>query len=294
MVTTGRVVAVGAIHVDWIVEVPRLPSAGETVVGGQVRRRHGGKGANQAVAAAYAGASVIMVGAVGNDAFADEALASLEEGGVEHAQTLKLEDLSTGVAMIAVDTAGENQIVVTPGAGAQLTAAHISAALAAVAIGPTDVVLVSNELPAEAVTAAVLDSHQVGARVVLNPAPATHLSPRVLAAATVITPNASEVKSLAGGDDVLSAARSLHERTGAAVVVTQGPAGATVVDSVAEDHFGAPACEPLDTVGAGDFFNGTLAARLLAGDTLRAATQAAVAAASESTQWIGSRPPRRS
>ncbi|MCX6467003.1 MAG: PfkB family carbohydrate kinase [Pseudonocardiales bacterium] len=287
----GRVVVTGAVNVDMVVVTPRLPGPGETVVGGGVRTSGGGKGANAAVAAARAGARVVLVGAVGADATGAGALAELRAAGVDTTHVAELADRATGVALIVVDEAGENQIAV--GAGAN---AHVGALPDGVLDG-AGCVLVSTEIPDGAVVAAVRAAVAAGVPCVLNPAPVTAAVPALLDAGAILTPNRGELADLAarlGGvdpADVPGAARALHERSGAAVVVTLGERGALVVDGPGEPaHVPAPAVTAVDTVGAGDTFNGVLAARLADGADLRAAVQAGVTAASLAVQHPGARP----
>lgn len=293
--TRGRVVVVGSINADWIVHVPSLPTPGQTVVGDGLARRHGGKGANQAVAAAGAGAPVIMVGAVGDDVAAEPELADLDAAGVDRSCVLRMPGTPTGIAMIAVDRDGENQITVAPGANASLNGEDVARALAGLALVEDDVVLVCNEVAEEAVAAAILAAHQAGARAVLNPAPPRRLSPGVPEFACLLTPNEAEARALSGKPESLTAALELNAITRSPVIVTCGANGAILVGAPDEDpviNVPAPECRPVDTVGAGDVFNGVLAARIAAGDSLRAATTKAVARATESTQWPGSRPER--
>jgi ribokinase len=292
MTGTGRVVVVGSINADWIVEVPRLPAGGQTVVGDRVEHRHGGKGANQAVAAALAGAEVKMVGAVGDDQLAVGELAALAAAGVDHSWVLRLADVPTGMAMITVDRAGENQITVARGANAALSADQVCDRLRSLKLDERDVVLVSNELESETVSAAIVAGDRAGSRVVLNPAPARPLAAGILTRLSLLTPNEPEAQALAGMTDVIAAARSLAAETHGPVIVTRGAAGASIVSEDVVVHVPAPECAPVDTVGAGDVFNGVLAARLVAGDGVREATVQAVTRASESTRWLGARPPQ--
>jgi ribokinase len=289
----GRVVVVGSINADWVVEVPELPGPGETVVGSAITHGHGGKGANQAVAAARSRAAVAMVGAIGDDQVGDRELAALEAAGIDISQIRRVASATTGVAMIAVDPRGENQIVVAPGANALLDGDDVTSALDAIALGPRDVVLVCNEITSVAVLAAAGEARRTGARLVLNPAPPRPIDQAVLAQIAVLTPNTSEALALSGASDAHEAALTLSALTGAAVIVTAGRAGALLASSPARpiSMIAAPLCEPVDTVGAGDVFNGVLAARLVAGDELPAATELAVTRASESTGWPGARAP---
>ncbi len=280
----ARVVVVGAVNVDLVVEAPRLPGPGETVVGGGMRSSGGGKGANAAVAAARAGADVLLVGAVGDDAHGTEALAELRAAGVDVSGVAVLPGVATGVALIVVDAAGENQIAVGAGANAQV------GELPAGALDGAGCVLVSTEIPDTAVTAAVRAAVAAGVPCVLNPAPVTPAVRDLLGSGAILTPNRSELADLTGGStDVPAAARELRDRSGAPVVVTLGEQGALVVDG-APVLVSAPPVKAVDTVGAGDTFNGVLAARLAAGADLRTAVHVGVMAASLAVQHPGARP----
>ena len=204
----ARVVVVGSINVDLVVVVERLPAAGETVAGGRFAQHGGGKSANQAVAAARLGAAVTFVGAVGHDAMGDEAVAALEAEGIDVSGVARV-DAPTGVALIVVDAAGENQIAVASGANAALTSEHVTteleralgaAAASSAAGGPAagsrrGIVLLGHEVSAAVVAAAARAANAAGWPVVLNPAPARELPDAALA---VLTPNASEAAQLTG------------------------------------------------------------------------------------------------
>jgi ribokinase len=317
-----RVLVVGSINVDLVVSVSRLPSAGETVAGGRFAQFGGGKSANQAVAAARLGASVAFVGAVGRDELGATALAELESEGIDVSGVSRL-DAPTGVALIAVDAAGENQIAVASGANAALTPAHITPPLtahlrtpaaasppAAAASPPTaaaspptaagspatpaasrpapaGVVLLGHEVSPEVVAAAARAANAAGWPVVLNPAPARDLPDARFA---VLTPNASEAAELTGRDDPEAAARALVERTGAAVLVTLGGAGALLLEpGGSPERLPAAKVDVVDTTGAGDTVNGALAAELARGVALPDAARFALAAAALSTIAPGAR-----
>lgn len=279
----------GAVNVDLVVAASRLPGPGETVVGDGVRRFGGGKGANAAVAAARAGAAVALVGAVGSDDHGAGALDELRADGVDTSAVAVLDGVATGVALIVVDPAGENQIAVGAGANAAVPVGAVTAAVRGAVVG---CVLVSTEIPGEAVAAAVR-----AARVpcVLNPAPVLDEVVGLLDAGPVLTPNRSECLDLAARlgaatGDVVTAARRIQRRSGAPVVVTLGGEGVLVLLPGAE-----PATVPArparvrDTTGAGDTFNGVLAARLAAGDGFVGAVRTAVVAASLSVTRVGAR-----
>jgi ribokinase len=274
------VYVVGSVNVDLVVTAPSLPGPGETVVGGSFERHGGGKSANQAVAAARRGARVRMIAAVGDDDLGAEALALLEAEGVDVTGVQRLEGEATGVALIVVDAAGENQIAVASGANAALDAAFVERALDAATTG---VALLGLEVPDAPVLAAARAARAAGLALVLNPAPARPLPDELLALSPVLTPNRSESSALAGEDDPEAAARALAARTGAPVVVTLGRDGALVVDGDAVERVPAPRVQALDTTGAGDAFNGALACELAGGAALDDAVRDAIAVASEAT-----------
>jgi ribokinase len=295
------VVVVGSINADLVVVTERLPAPGETVSGGRFARHGGGKGANQAVAAARLGASVAIVGAVGEDELGDAALRELDGDGVDVSAVARLVE-PTGVALIVVDAHGENQIAVASGANAAVTAGHVREALprvlAAAAAGghPTGgVVLLGHEVPDEVVIAGAEAAAAAGWTAILNPAPAREIPEPVLAAAPILTPNASEAAQLTGQEDPEAAARALRECTGAPVLITLGARGALLLDGE-PTRLAAPRVDVVDTTGAGDTVNGALAAELAAGRPLADAARFAIAAAAVSTGREGARGgmPRRS
>src|SRR4051794_41258012 len=274
----GSVVVVGSINVDLVVTLDRLPAAGETVIGGRFARHGGGKGANQAVAAARAGAAVRFVGAVGADDFGADAVAELVREGIDVSAIARLEDEATGVALIAVDGGGRNQLAVASGANARVDAAIA----AAIPIEAGDVCLLGFEVPDTAIVAAARAATRAGARIVLNPAPARPLPDELRGLRSVATPNADEARTLGG-------AGAIAAHTGGPVIVTEGADGAVLRDGATEIRLPAPAVDVVDTTGAGDAFNGVLAAGLAAGLDLRTAAGRAVEAASASVRVAGAR-----
>lgn len=290
----GRVVVVGAINVDLVVAAERLPGPGETVVGPRAERFGGGKGANAAVAAARAGADVLLIGAVGDDDTGRSALDELRADGVRVDGVAVLRGEPTGVALIVVDAAGENQIAVGAGANAGVERDQVRAALVD-ALPDTDCVLVSTEIPLPAVVVAVETAVAVGVPCVLNPAPvlpglAGLLVPRPGLRGPLLTPNVSELAALTGPGPTGVRAIGLATRTEAPVVVTLGGEGALVVEpGGAVEHLPARPTTVCDTTGAGDTFNGVLAAQLAAGATLLDAARAANVGAALSVGQVGAR-----
>jgi ribokinase len=293
----GRVVVVGSVNVDLVVVAPRLPGPGETVTGGDVARHHGGKGANQAVAAARLGAPVVFVGAVGADDFGVAARAALVDEGIDVTHLATVER-PTGVALIVVDERAENLIAVAPGANGAVTEAAVTAAFAALGVGPADVVLVCREIPPGTVHVTLLAARRAGATAVLNPAPADGLAPATLDLADVLTPNETELAILArptagpgpAGREPAARALLAGGPGGRAVIVTLGAEGALLVpvDGPALPIAAHPVM-PVDTTGAGDAFNGALAAAIADGRGLPDAVVRAVAAAGLSTTRPGAR-----
>jgi ribokinase len=290
----GRVVVVGAVNVDLVVTAERLPGPGETVVGPGMVRHGGGKGANAAVAAARAGAAVSLVGAVGDDDMGRAALDELRAEGVDVGGVAVLDGVATGVALIVVDAAGENQIAVGAGANARVDRDRVRAALVD-ALPDTGCVLVSTEIPVDVVAMAVEMTTAVDVACVLNPAPvlpglAGLLVPRPGRHGPLLTPNVGELAALAGPGPTGVRAVGLAARTGAPVVVTLGGEGALVVGpGGGVEHLPPQPATVRDTTGAGDTFNGVLAAHLAGGATLADAARAANAAAALSVGQAGAR-----
>lgn len=290
--STGEVLVVGSINVDLVVRSAQLPAPGQTVSGGVFAQHQGGKGANQAVAAARAGAQVAMVGAVGDDEYGRSALADLQSEGVDVSRIAVVSGESTGLALIAVDERGANQIVVAPGANAALGAAAIEQAFSGYEPRPGSVAVLSFELGDEAIVAAGSYAASRGMRLLINPAPARELPPSLAALSPIVLPNEGEAATLTGRGDPHSVAVALAGQTGAPVIVTLGSAGALLHvpgGSPETERLPAPTVEVVDTTGAGDAFVGALAAHLAAGKPLREAAAAAVEAASKSVTSAGAR-----
>jgi ribokinase len=289
----GTVVVVGSINVDFIVRAPSLPGPGQTVTGGTFQRSGGGKGANQAVAAARVGATARLIAAVGDDDLGRDALAELAADGVDVTGCMRLPGAHTGVAVIVVDPRGENQIAVASGANDRLTAADVEGALDGLEARPGDVLLAGFEVPDEAVLAALTWAVRRGMGVVVNPAPARPLLDAMVALGPILTPNAREAAEISGDADVERAAIALLGRTGAPVVVTLGERGALVADGQAAEavvtRYPALPVSAVDSTGAGDALNGILAAELARGTELAIALRRAAAGAALSTRAVGAR-----
>lgn len=272
------VCVVGSANLDLVARVARLPGPGETVPGSSYAEYPGGKGLNQAVAAARAGAAVAFVGALGHDAAADVLRDVMAADGIDASHVTTVDEAS-GRALIVVSDDAENSIVVVAGANDRVTAA---------ATPPARVVLSQLEVPPAAIERAFRAAREAGATTVLNPAPAKPVPDAVLALCDVIVPNEHEVELLGGVERLLSLGAQ-------AVVVTLGSRGARLHTSDGTVDIAPFAVDPVDTTGAGDTFCGALSARLAAGDALPAALRVASAAGALCTTRAGAVPsiPRR-
>jgi len=276
----GRVCIVGSVNMDLVVRAPSLPTPGQTIVGGPFRTFPGGKGANQAVAAARMGAAVSFVGRVGTDAYAAELRGVLSREGVDLTALRATAGESSGVALITVaDDTAENTIVVVGGANLHLTADDIRGI--AGFLRSADVLLMQLEVPTEAIAAAADIAHQSGRKVVLNAAPARELPDELLAEIDVLIVNAGEAAYLAGqpeDTDPATLAAALLGRGPRAVVITLGPAGALLAEHETCRKIRTLDIHAVDTVGAGDAFCGSLAAMLAEGKSLIDAAKVGCAA----------------
>ncbi|HKR77625.1 MAG TPA: ribokinase [Rhodanobacter sp.] len=278
-----RIVVVGSINMDLVTLAPRFPGPGETLLGNRFFTTHGGKGANQAVAAARLGAQVSMVGALGRDAFGDQLHAGLAREGITLDHVTRLDDEGSGSASITV-AGGENQIIVVPAANARVTPAQIEAARDAIA--RADAVLVQLEIPLDAVEATLRLARRENVPVILNPAPAQKLPAEWLRLASYLTPNQHELATALGASAETDF-RELMRHAPCPVVLTRGDEGAWYRDDahpkpVQQSGFKVDA---IDTTGAGDTFNGALAVFLHEG--LPQAVRKACAAAALSVTKLG-------
>ncbi|MFQ5897566.1 MAG: ribokinase [Candidatus Methylomirabilia bacterium] len=277
-----RVVVIGSANIDFTVAVPRLPGVGETISGGTFHVSHGGKGANQAVAARRLGAEVRFVGCLGKDPNGDRIAERLMEEGIAPGGLIRIDDEPTGIALIIVDREGRNQIAVAPGANRRLLPELVERERRHLAWA--QVLLCQLETPLPTVQWALAAARSHGAVTLLNPAPACALAEETLRLVDCLTPNASEAEALTGvvvdrPEQAEEAARQLLARGVGRVIVTLGAQGALVSDGASASHLPAFPVEPVDTTGAGDAFNGALAVELAAGRAWGEAVPLASAAA---------------
>lgn len=267
------ILVIGSLNADLVVRAPRFPSPGETIRGEDLAIFPGGKGANQAVAAARQGAQVAMLGRVGRDSFGPILLHNLQQNGVDTTY-VQTDSSATGAAIIVVDANGQNSIVLSPGANAKVTPADVDA----FPLREVDTLLLQFEIPLETVLHAARLGRQNGLRVILNPAPARRFPASLLADVDLLVPNESELALLTerAVTDVRSAeaaAKTLLTQGARTVIVTLGKEGALLVTEKQTNHFPAFPVQVVDTTAAGDAFIGGLAAALLKGASLEEAVR---------------------
>ncbi len=268
------IIVFGSINLDLIFPLPHLPTAGETVLGPTMRIEPGGKGANQAVAAARDGAQVAFAGAVGADALADDALRLLHDSGVNMARIATAE-AATGCAAICVDPKGRNLIAVASGANLAARHTQVEDAL----LRPGDTLLLQMEVPVPEIEALIARARAAGMRIILNLAPAAPLSLNALKSLDVLVANEEEAAFLATHLGTPPGAAALHQALGIAIVVTLGGDGAEAATRTGRLRLPATPVQVIDTTGAGDCFTGVLAASLDRGLDLAAAIHRANTAA---------------
>jgi ribokinase len=287
-----KIVVVGSSNTDMILKLDHIPRPGETRLGGEFLTAPGGKGANQAVAAASAGGAVTFIARVGQDMFGEQAVAGLVEKGV-NIDYVRFDRAPSGVALIFVSDEGENSIGVASGANAELSPPDVRQAESA--FDDAKVVVLQLESPLETVQAAVEMARAKGVLTVLNPAPAQPLPQQLLESISILTPNETETEALTGivietPDDCASAADALMEQGVACVIITLGARGAYVATAKEKMLVPGFAVKQVDTTAAGDTFNGALAVAVAEGRPIVEAVRFANAAAAVSVTRMGAQP----
>jgi ribokinase len=293
----ARIVVVGSFNMDLVVRMPAIPRPGETLLGGVFATFPGGKGANQAVAAARLGGEVTMIGRVGADAFGDQLLGMARAEGIDTRFVGVDSDAATGVALIEVDAQGQNSIAVASGANFRLTADDVAAAFDR--LERVDLLVMPLETPMDTIVTAAEMARKAGARVVLNPAPAQHLAPELLKDVDVLIPNEHEAAFMAGMEihspqDARQAAAHLLYSGPGSVIVTLGSQGALIAEGAQPGPVytwaAAFSVQAVDTTAAGDAFVGALAVALGESRSLPDAAHFASAAAAISVTRAGAQP----
>lgn len=284
----NRILVIGSLNMDLVVRAPRHPQVGETIIGSEFSTFPGGKGANQAVAAARLGAPVTMIGKVGADAFGAELLQTAVRDGLDVQWIGRDPGAATGVALITVSESGQNTIVVASGANARLTPADLDAAKAA--FGEAAVVLLQLESPLDVVQHAVELARAQGVPVILNPAPAQPLPDELLRMVDTLMPNQTELLQISGQPDLESAVQVLLDLGVRQLIVTLGEEGALLAAGQTREKLPAFKVTAVDTVAAGDAFVGAYATARAEGKNTSEAARFASAAAAISVTRVGAQP----
>lgn len=285
-----KILVVGSSNTDMVIKTHNFPAPGETILGGRFLMNAGGKGANQAVAAARLGGLVTFVGKIGDDIFGKQAVQQLEDEGINVDFVAVDPENPSGVAMITVDRKGENSIVVAPGSNGTLNPSDFDKALAE--LDASEFVLMQLEIPIPTVEHIARIAAIRQKKVVLNPAPAALLADGLLQNLYMITPNETEAELLTGirvtdENSALKAATQLHGKGVEVVIITMGAAGAFLLENGKHEIIAAPKVEAVDTTAAGDTFNGALVVALSEGKNIREAIAFANKAAAISVTRIG-------
>lgn len=290
---SNKIVVVGSSNTDMIIKASRIPKPGETILGGEFSTAAGGKGANQAVAAARAGGKVCFIARIGNDLLGGQALDGFKNDGIDSTFVFTDDKAPSGVALIMVSESGENSISVASGANGNLNLDDIEKSKSR--IEGADILLMQLESPIDTIKAAAKVAKVAGVKVILNPAPAQELDDDILANIDIITPNETEAEILTGvtinaGKDMHKAADILLAKGITTVLITLGSKGVLVAQKDSKQIIPAYKVDVIDTTAAGDVFNGTFAVALAKGESLEDSVRFGNAAASISVTRMGAQP----
>lgn len=287
---SNRIIVVGSMNMDMVVRTGHIPRPGETVLGGSFFMNPGGKGANQAVAVSRLGGDVVFVGKIGSDVFGKQAAQLFDDEGIDTSGLIEDDDNPSGIALITVDEAGENSIVVASGANSNLTPADVSSQLDN--YKDSKILLMQLEIPIETVEFAAKKAKENSMCVILNPAPVNHLISSMFGMIDILTPNVTEAEMLTDLkintiSDAKIAAEKINRQGVESVIITLGKLGAVLLEDGEFHHIPAPEVKVIDTTAAGDVFNGALAVALAEGKTLIEATKFACQASAISVTKLG-------
>lgn len=285
-----RIAVIGSSNTDMVIKTTKLPAPGETILGGEFFMNPGGKGANQAVAAARLGGKVTLIAKTGDDVFGREARQIFENDQINTEYLITDTTHPSGIALITVDSHGENCIVVAPGSNSYLSRNDIE--LARQEILQSELILMQLEIPVETVDYVTTLADEAGIRVILNPAPAAIISDEILSRLFMITPNETEAELLSGipvrdVESATLAARNLYDRGVKVVIITLGSKGALLFTGNNTILVPSPKVEAVDTTAAGDVFNGAIAVAISEGAALEKAVEFACKAAAISVTRMG-------
>lgn len=281
--TNNKILVIGSSNTDMVIYTDHFPHPGETILGGRFLMNPGGKGANQAVASARLGGNVVFFGKIGKDIFGQEAIKNLEKESIDVSLVLTDPENSSGIAQIIVNKDAGNCITVAPGANMDLREEDVDYVFAQ--ISDMELLLLQLEIPLETIVYAAKLGHQMGKKVILNPAPATTLPNELYSHLYMITPNETEAEFLAGvkitdKHTAIKAAQILKNKGVEIVIITMGEKGALVCTETMNELIPAPQVKAIDTTAAGDTFNGALAVALIQGNDLLSSVRFANQAAS--------------
>lgn len=295
---SDSIIVIGSVNMDMVVKASHIPQPGETVLGGTFLMNPGGKGANQAIAAARLGGNVAFVGKVGDDVFGKQSVRLFDDEGVDTSGILLAHDVPSGVALITVDGQGENSIVVASGANAHLTPEDVEPVFQQ--YPNSRILLIQLETPMPTVEYAIQHARDRAMQIILNPAPVNLQASGILHLVDILTPNEREAALLSGVPvvDIESARQAavwIQNQGVKHVILTLGKAGAVLLEGDEFYHIPAPEVEAVDTTAAGDVFNGALAVALAEGSNLKEAASFACRAAAAAVTKMGAQSsiPRR-